>query len=359
MSSFSELSSVIRQHKPSGARSYFFRSSNGRFPHEGAFSLEPFDPPDAPPGSYQLYFCAGPNGGTQLPSLNVGQPPPVITLDGEAGHLMKRGGEAAERTREPREHADPIATHPKHIANRLEFEAIRMADQSLKSKHILDKNMGMHAEVAQAYVLNTYARQEVQRSYDFANQQANNFMNLARIYSVEKVEDAKARAADLIPQRQQETAPILTVLKDIAVILAGSFVPMLTGKQAGKRDPIMDAVIEDEDPEIAKAKKDIADAKKENEALRAGKRDTSKATGNATEEAPKNPEVAAELEALRALKAELLAEREHLRQRSAEHSPRKAAAAEPPKPEEAKTRARRAKPPKKTTKALPPKRSGR
>jgi hypothetical protein len=242
-------------------------------------------------------------------------PPPSIDLsssDDIEAPPARRG--QLERS-SPKEPNDPIQHHPQHIANRLEFEAIKMADESLRSKHMLDKGMATQAEVAQAYVLNSYARQEVQRSYQLAGQQTEAMINIARMHAADLVENGRKNAelARQLAERHgppDQSATLLTGLKDVLVTLVGVFAARggtFTGEPQG--DSVLDGLrAKAQDAEIAQAEREIAEAKKENEALRKPKA----AAEAAKASEPTEPTVQAQLGALRDELAALKAERAEL-----------------------------------------------
>lgn len=243
------LADLIRSHRPAGARAYFLRNTNGRFPMTGGFSLEPFRPPTCPAGSYSLGFLEDVASNEPLLPAVVGFGYPVIPVPAmdasgtEATALVKQEVQQQKQI-------DPLTNHPAHIENRVDAhrnrvdaERVRLADEGVRSQ-LLMTDLGQTLLYAQAW------RQEAQRS----------LQSQAEIAAIERDRLTRARAlADaenqrlskiLQDERTQRPQPppdhyatSLAFLGQLANLAGVAISPAIAKQQGGKQDAVLDALI--------------------------------------------------------------------------------------------------------------------
>ena len=239
------LADLIRSHRPVGARAYFLQNSNGRFPVSGGFSLEPFRPPVCPGGSYSLGFLDETTGTRALnPAIaTFGYPIiPVPASDGSVESTALARKEAAAVGTPPKQ-PDPLLTNPDHIKNRVEYEQIRMADETVRSKLFLT-DLGQSLAYAQFWRRESQAamtsQQEIalrerERAERDRQQAEAEVQRLSKQLREERMERPAAAPDNF--------ATSLAFLGQLAGLAGTALSPAIAKQQAGKSDPVVDALI--------------------------------------------------------------------------------------------------------------------
>ena len=238
------LADLIRSHRPPGARAYYLSAvDRGRFPASGGYGLEPFKAPSCPAGSYTLGFLDSTSSNNPLAPAVAGFGAPIIPVpacDGSAENTaLAKQTAAAVPTKLP----DPLLTNPDHIRNRVEFEQIRMADETVRSK-LLMTDLGqslLYAQLwrkeAQAAMLSQQeiaARERERAERDRLSAEAES-QRLSKLVREERMDRPTAPP--------DHFATSLAFLGQLAGLAGAAMSPAIAKQQAGKTDPIVDALI--------------------------------------------------------------------------------------------------------------------
>lgn len=275
MSELAELADLIRSHRPPNARAYYLNSYNGRFPTTGGWELEPFTAPKAPGGSYSLHFLTQPIGGSTVSPLypHLGAPTITVPAAATAGNVSQSLTVKVESQPERRaERFDPIDDHPEHIANRVEFEKIRMADQTIKAKHLLGKNLGQVEEMAGTLLYAKAWRQEAERTMAGRDRDREKLTDEILRLTALVVHERETRQPTPPPPPDHFT-PTLGLLGQILGMAGAALSPAIAKQQKEKGDPVLDAVVgsASEEPNLATLKAELAKAMADLEAKKAAK----------------------------------------------------------------------------------------
>ena len=239
------LADLIRSHRPPSARAYYLQNSNGRFPVSGGYSLEPFKPPGCPGGSYSLCFLSDASSNQTLsPAIpNFGYPIiPVPASDGsvESAALAKK--EAAAVGTPPKQ-PDPLLTNPDHIRNRVEYEQIRMADETVRSKLFL-------TDLGQSLAYVQFWRRESQAAMTSQQEIAQRERERAERDRQQAEAEVQRLSKQLREERMERPAAApdnfatsLAFLGQLAGLAGTALSPAIAKQQAGKSDPVVDALI--------------------------------------------------------------------------------------------------------------------
>lgn len=239
------LADLIRSHRPAGSRAYYLQNSNGRFPVSGGYSLEPFKPPVCPAGSYSVCFLEDTSSNRALSPAVAGFGFPIIPVpacDGSVENTALAKKETATvgtAAKQP----DPLLTHPDHIKNRVEFEQIRMADETVRSKlHMTD--LGQSLLYAQAW------RKEAQAAMQSQAEMAARERERAE-RDRQTAEAESQRLSKLVQEERMQRphappdhfATSLAFLGQLAGLAGSALSPAIAKQHGGKIDPVIDALI--------------------------------------------------------------------------------------------------------------------
>lgn len=237
------LADLIRSHRPPGAKAYYLHSNHGRFPASGGFSLEPFKAPSCPAGSYTLAFLDDPSSNSPLKPAVAGFGAPIIPVpacDGSVENTaLAKQTAAAVPTKQP----DPLLTNPDHIRNRVEFEQIRMADETVRSKlHMTD--LGQTLLYAQAWRKEAQAAMSSQQEMAARERErAERDRHAAEAESQRLSKLVRDERMDRPAAPPDHFATSLAFLGQLAGLAGAAMSPAIAKQQAGKTDPIVDALI--------------------------------------------------------------------------------------------------------------------
>lgn len=157
-----DLSAQIRSHRPGGAKAYYLYNFDQRYPSTGGFGLDPLTLPyGLPAGEYRIGFLSEPHGGQAIAPNNPANPSPTVRLAAETGVALAPGKAPPEKPAKAQ--LDPIELDPDHLRHRVEYEQIRMADQTVKNKQLLPRAGMRTREIGEAFLLNRAWRQETEQ----------------------------------------------------------------------------------------------------------------------------------------------------------------------------------------------------
>lgn len=207
--------------------------------------MEPFKPPGCPGGSYSLCFLSDTSSNQTLsPAIaNFGYPIiPVPASDGSVESVALAKKEAAAVGTPPKQ-PDPLLTNPDHIRNRVEYEQIRMADETVRSKLFL-------TDLGQGLAYAQFWRRESQA----AMQSQQEIAQRERERAERDRQQAEAECQRLSKQLREERmerpaaapdnfATSLAFLGQLAGLAGTALSPAIAKQQAGKSDPVVDALI--------------------------------------------------------------------------------------------------------------------
>lgn len=249
----SDLAAQIRSHKPGGAKAYFLWNFDQRFPTTGGFSTEPLTLPfGLQPGEYKIGFLSDIAGGQSIASNNPSNPTPTVKITAEAGVALAPGKPAAPEKPAKIERIDPLDLDPVHLKHRVEYEAIRMADQTVKNKQLLPRQGLRTREIGEGFVLNRAWRQETEQlvrmlgaTHRQSLEQSQQTLAQAKLAAQHMIEAGKA-----MPQPAPDhMTPFLGLMGQVVGMIGGA----LSGRsrRAGKGEEILEALIgaNDEDGE--------------------------------------------------------------------------------------------------------------
>ena len=163
---------------------------------------------------------------------------------------------------------DPITDHPGHLTNRVEYEQIRMADETVRSKHLLGKNLGQIEDMAATLLYAKAWRQEGEQVIRAADQErrllTDELLRLTNLIVHERTGQRPQAAPD-------PTTSTLSFLGQVIGLIGAAVSPAIAKHQREKHDPILDAFLhgtEEENqspdsPSLATLKKEIDKAKTE------------------------------------------------------------------------------------------------
>jgi hypothetical protein len=181
----------LMRHAPAGARAYFLQGADGRIPARGGWSLEPFQPPLwAPPGLYHVCYLPHVNSDSALPGKNPRDPFPLLRLDSALSPATDVGSgrvpvqmstpspvpalearaavkpaqtlDASHASQWSSQPDDPLDRDPEHLRNRVEHMAQMMKDQIATNRQLAGKELMVHRELGEAFVLSRAYRQELE-----------------------------------------------------------------------------------------------------------------------------------------------------------------------------------------------------
>lgn len=283
-----DLAAQIRSHRPAGAKAYFLWQFDQRFPSSGGFALEPITVPFAlPPGEYRIGFLADPVSNQQLAPNNPANPAPTITITADAGAALALGKSApAEKAPKPPPPADPLLNDPDHHRHRVEWEAIRMADQTVKNKALLPRAGMRTREIGEGFVLNRAYRQEHEqllRTVGNIQQQSLDMSRKTLDFVQESAERMMAVSRQAPPPPPDHVTPFVGLVTTAIKTFGGAF----EGRRSKRKgDPVLDALVgrdeDDEDeesdtgaesPELRAARAELAKVKKQLAKRRRGQSD--------------------------------------------------------------------------------------
>ena len=159
----------VKRNLPEGARGYFLSNTLGRFPSTGAYPLEPFQYPYAlPMGSYRLFFTNSIHESSALEQKIPGTPPPTIEIWQSETHIAARtelaahpADEGKSSVAETKPAREKWQDDPRHINDRIEYQAERFSDELQENKALVGKRLRHSAEVAEGFVLQRAYRHEL------------------------------------------------------------------------------------------------------------------------------------------------------------------------------------------------------
>lgn len=168
-----EVAAQIRAHAPSGARAYFLSNYAGRYPTQGGFSLDPISMPmGLQPGEYRVGFLAESASNLPLQPRNLNNPHPSIRITNADSQSLAVAPSQAEKEKPVKQakERDPIDEDPEHLRNRVDFEATKMVDQTITTKHLIAKRLDQARELGEHFVLTRAHRQEWEQVMRVASQ---------------------------------------------------------------------------------------------------------------------------------------------------------------------------------------------
>lgn len=296
---------LLLRHAPAGARAYYLVGDMGRFPPVGGLSLVPFQPPfRVPMGQYYVNYLEHVNSDNRLPGKNPRVPAPILNLfephqaASRPRHLPVSTpmpspmGIAAPSSVPPlplspplprsnppqpseptRRKEDPALSDPEYVKHRVEYLKQTMKDQIVTNRQLAGKQLTIHQEMGEQFVLSRAYRQELASTSHHSNEVVRRGLELSREVmnmTMEQAEMVKARMLEYTkPTRPIDYVPaIVELLKETAPIvrdLIGAVrtdpaqQPKLTdakstpSEKASRRTP--EPRSETEDPEPKRAKK--------------------------------------------------------------------------------------------------------
>lgn len=157
-----DLTSQIRSHRPGGAKAYYLYTFDQRYPSSGGFGLDPLTLPySLPAGEYRIGFLSEPHGGQAIAPNNPANPSPTIKITAETGAALAPSKPQQEKPAKAQ--IDPLELDPEHLRHRVEYEQIRMADQTVKNKQLLPRAGMRTREIGEGFLLNRAWRQETEQ----------------------------------------------------------------------------------------------------------------------------------------------------------------------------------------------------
>lgn len=231
--------------------------------------MEPLTLPiGVPPGEYRIGYLSSSNGTQQLQPLNLSNPNPTLRIGVEESQALAVGKSSEKPAKAATR--DPIEEDPRHLRNRVEFEAIRMADQTVSTKHLLAKRLQIQQELGEGFVLNRAYRQETEQLIRLVGETSRQTLTQARanIKHAQEIADAVVESGRKNAQPPDSTGPVVSLLGQLLTLITTAIGP---GKRS-KGEPILDAILggdEGDDKKLAtvlaelkKAKRRLAEAEK-------------------------------------------------------------------------------------------------
>ena len=245
-----DLAAQIRSHRPTGAKAYYLTDFDHRYPASGGFALEPFSAPfGLPAGEYRLYFLSDVQNGQSVAPSNPANQSPSIRITAEASVALAPGkpqsgdksGDKPVKSVQP----DPLVMDPEHLRHRVEFEAIRMADQTVKNKQLLPRAGLRTREIGEGFVLNRAWRQETEQLVRMLGQTHRQTLEQSRQTLLQAKEAAQmlidAGKALPVPPPDHMT-PFLGLMGQVVGMIGGA----LSGrsrKPGSKGEEILEALV--------------------------------------------------------------------------------------------------------------------
>lgn len=254
----SDIATQIRAHRPAGAKAYFLTDFEHRYPASGGFALEPLTQPfGLPPGEYRIWYLSDPQNGQPIAAANPALPHPTIKVSAEASVALAPGKpQSPEKPAAKVQHIDPLDTDPDHLRHRVEFEAIRMADETVMNKQLLPRPGLRTREIGEGFVLNRAWRQETEQlvrmlgaTHRQTLEQSKQTLLQAKETAQLLIEAGKAQPA---PPPDHMT-PFLGLMGQVVGMIGGALSGR--GRKAGKGEEILEALVgnaddgEGDDPE--------------------------------------------------------------------------------------------------------------
>lgn len=241
-----DLLHQIRSHQPSAARAYYLWNASGRFPTQGGFSLDPISTPfGLLPGEYRIGYLSEISSNQPLQPRSISIPAPTIRISGSEGQALAVTPAPAEKSQKSvTSKNDPIDDDPDHLRNRVEFEAIKMADQTVTNQQLVAKRLTRNRELGELLVYARAHRQELEQNLRFMSQMSREMLSRANT------------SAQLLEARrgpEEQTGPFVGILGQILQLLNSA----VSGSK-GKGESILDALVSgEEDGKLAELMKEV------------------------------------------------------------------------------------------------------
>lgn len=241
----------IRAHAPAAARAYFIWNHSGRYPSQGGFSLDPISTPfGLQPGEYRIAYLPEVASNIALQARSVANPTPTIRISASDGQALAVAPAPTDKgSKTSAAQRDPIEDDPEHLRNRVEFEAIRMADQTVTNQHLVAKRLVKNRELGELLVYARAHRQELEQNLRLMSDMGRSMLNRAN------------ETAQLIEARrgpEEQTGPFVGILGQLLQLLNSA----VSGSK-GKGETILDALVGgDDEDKLAAVLKELASLKR-------------------------------------------------------------------------------------------------